>query len=168
MQKIYTFILTIIFYSIIYSQSIPSCFDIVKTKTQPGVIPKCAPIRLPDSMAYEMLYGEFGKNKIKKINYNWYVFLTKNEKVNTATLWKLLVTVVSSVQTLYEENADVFIVVIPETESEAQLLLLGQYPSDKIKAYAKYFISDDLFNLDKRKNNYKRECFHRTYKLFVY
>ncbi len=165
-QNLIMVICFVLINSISHSQDIPSCYDIVKTKDKPGVISQCAPIMLTDSIAYDFLHGEFGEI-VKKIGYDWYIIIPTGESFDPL-LWELLMTLVSSVQTLYSENADCYIVEAPKTKREAQLLLLGGYPKNKIKAYAKYIMPEDLFSFERKRATYPPECFHRIYKMFVY
>lgn len=79
--------------------------------------------------------------------------------------WILLFLVVSAVQSLYSENADVYLAIPPKNETEKGLLLFGNYPQENIIGYAKY-ITGSLEIPDTR--HFPPNCHKRTYTLIIY
>ncbi|MGE3296125.1 MAG: hypothetical protein AB7I68_02125 [Porticoccaceae bacterium] len=158
------FILSVFFTNASNSESIPSCYEIVKTKTKAGASPNCAPLIINNDIAFDVINYFNGK----RISYDWYFFVAeKDSKMTYKAKWDALSLFVSSVQSLYEENSDIYFVIYPESDREKSLINLGQYPAEKIIGYAKYVLPKNPFSSNKDhvfpENHHKR-----IYKLIVY
>ena len=146
--------------------NVPDCYLLVKNEIIPGALPECAPSIISNDSAFKIL-NDFPVNPVKKIGYDWYVFLPKKEwnKISYNKKWILLFSVVSAVQSLYSENADVYLAIPPKNETEKGLLLFGNYPQENIIGYAKY-ITGSLEIPDTR--HFPPNCHKRTYTLIIY
>ncbi len=145
------------------AENIPSCIEIASKKDKPGASANCAPIILSNDKAFEIIKTF----NIKKVGYDRYVFMKKEEllKADHKSKWELLALMVSAVQSLYEENVDCYIAVLPETDAEKTALILGSYPESKVAAHAKY-VWPDLKPHPGRK--WPANHHQRLYKLIVY
>ena len=148
-----------------YAQELQGCINLAKNKTGSGASQNCAPMILDNDLSFKLIKDLNGK----KINYDWYVFIPKDEikTIKHNMRWQLLSSMVSAIQSLYGENADVFLTTIPESENEKLMLMIGEYPMDKILGHAKYIVPDDLFENNKTKK-YPEGHHKRLYKLIIY
>ncbi len=161
-----SFFLVVFVVNVNASSEIPSCLEIANKMSAPGASEKCAPIIIDNDIAFKSLNNP----SIKKIGFDRYLFISEDDLKNTApkTLWKVLVLIVSSVQSLHDENADVYIALRPKTETDEMLLALGQYPEKYIKAHARYVMPKIVFPADPGKKVFPSGHHERTYVLIVY
>ena len=115
----------------------PSCHDdIAATKTEAGTSPDCSPVIYDRERSLEILNG----SGAKKINGKWYIFISAAEFEGTLDIpsrWKTISLLISAVESMFNEQAECFLVRIPETDKDKEDLLTGNYPQRLIAASAK-------------------------------
>jgi len=143
----------------------PSCTEVVRSRSSLGASPPCAPRIIDNDAALQAV------KKAEKISYRYYVFLTEREwqSVSYKDRWNFLALLVCAIQSLYDENSDVFFVVTPASDLEKTLLTLGQYPKNKLKAHGRYMMAETI----SLSHSGKEESFppghkKRLYTLIVY
>ena len=155
-------ILTLLISTQATAAEIPSCMDLVKDRNEPGATEQCAPPIVQNDAAFKII-KEFG---LKQVGLNWYIFGKEEgwKTFNAKSRWQLLITSISAIQSLHTGNADIYMVDLPETETEKASLMLGNYPMSKIKGHAKYNMGK-LFN---KSNQFPPGHHERMYTLIVY
>ncbi len=116
---------------------LPSCHDdIASVRDKAGTGPDCTPPILDQETSAKFL-KEF---TVRKIQGKWYLFLAQDEFVtlDVPARWKSISLLVSTVQSLFGDNADCHIARIPVDDEEKKALLKGQYPAELISASAVY------------------------------
>ena len=141
-----------------------SCQDhIAATYDKPGTSPDCLPVIWTKEYAVEFL----NKSGAKKINDKWYIFISEkefSEEVDYSLRWKTISSLVTAVQSLFDEKAECFIVRIPATDEEKAALLEGKYPEKLIAAHGKFAKSEDEAGID----DWPEYHHHLKYSLTVY
>lgn len=149
--------------SICLAKKTPSCSDDIAAKSvKAGTSPECAPVLLDNETSIDFLKKFF----VKKIKSKWYIFLSEKDfagEFNQSARWISLSMLISSVQSLYNDKADCFIVRIPKTEKEKEALLAGNYPKELIAAHGQ-FVSGE----DSEKKDWQEYHHHLLYKMTVY
>lgn len=161
---ILAFCLSVVPGTAVNSADIPSCTDIALGRSKPGASPPCAPQIIDNDRAFQIL-----KNA-EQISFKWYVLRSESDwkRLPHSQLWFSLATTVSAIQSLYDMNSDVLFVVPPSNDLEKLMLLQGQYPLKKIKAHARYMMSETLGLIGKRPEGYPPGHKERLYTLIVY
>lgn len=144
---------------------IPSCHDDIAVKrTEPGVSPDCTPPILDRETSLDIL-----KNfVVKKIKGKWYMFISAEEfegKLDRPSRWKSISFLISAVESMSAEQAECFIVRVPETSEEKEALLEGKYPQELIAASAKHVELTEDEKSSKKWPEYHHPLF---YKITVY
>ena len=124
----YTFFSASSTYAYKGGSGIPSCHDdIAVNRTEPGTGPECTPPILDKETSVDILEN-FG---VKKIKGKWYMFISAEEfegKLDSSSRWKSISLLISAVQSMFAEEAECYIVRIPESEEDKEALLAGTYP----------------------------------------
>ena len=144
---------------------IPSCHDDIAVKrTEPGVSPDCTPPILTEEKSLEIL-----KNfVVKKVKGKWYMFLSAEDfdgKLDVASRWKSISFLIQAVESLFSEQAECFIVRVPETSGEKEALLAGNYPQKLVAASAQHVVLSEDEKSSKKWPEYHHPLF---YKITVY
>lgn len=144
---------------------IPSCHDDIAVKrTEPGVSPNCTPPVLDREKSREILENFV----VKKIKGKWYIFLSAEDfggKFDIASRWKAISFLIQAVESISAEQAECFIVRVPETAEEKAALLEGKYPQELIAASAKHVELTEEEKSSKKWPEYHHPLF---YKITVY
>lgn len=113
--------------------AVPSCNRYADQQSAPGVSPPCAPALLSTASAHKLL-GGLRAMSIK----GHYVVIWTSANRDVSILWKALALTISSVQSLYLDHGDVYIIRGPRTKSEMDAVQSGNVPKELIYAYARY------------------------------
>ena len=148
-----------------YAKDIPSCYYLAQEKNTAGASDDRAPIVIDNDLSFNFIKDLNGK----RINYDWYFFFSKKDakEAGYSIKWKTLSVAISSVQSLHGENADVYLVLYPESDNDKLMLSLGAYPESKVIGYGKYVMPKNLFNSN-NENSFPNLHHKRLYKLIVY
>ena len=114
------------------AQEIPSCLEFADKQTAPGASPDCAPINITNAEAFNVLQ-EF---KVQKSGYDYFIARRTDEweSLSSSAIWQLLALVVSAIQSLYNENSDVYFI----ADVGRAPMFLDEVPQDQIVARAIY------------------------------
>lgn len=139
-----------------------SCFDFAEEQTGAAQSPACAPFIFPEGEAARLLESM----ALRRLNSGFYLVGDEDSwaAISKAEVWRMISAVVSAIQAVHGENADVYFIVTPASREDSALLLEGDYPKERIVATA-------LFNAKMTKRLRAEEVpeghFARSYRLSV-
>lgn len=141
------------------AQQIPSCIEFAESQIYRGASPDCAPLKLSNADAFEVL----DLLNVKKSGYSYFVTLTKPEwnVLDYKDIWEMLSLMVSAIQSLYSTNSDVYFV----AGMTGLPILLSDLPQDRIVARAIYTRRPISLN---SKEVFPPDHHKRLYTLIVY
>ncbi len=111
-----------------------SCFDFAEEQTGAADSGPCAPFIFPEGEAVRLLESM----ELRALRSGFYLVADEDSwaAISKAEIWRTISAVVSAVQAVHGESADVYFIVTPASREESALLLEGKYPKERIVATA--------------------------------
>jgi hypothetical protein len=142
--------------------NIPSCYQLVKSREFPGTTKPCSLHHVKKDTASKIINKQLEMRQIKE---NWYFWINKKEIENWTTekLWVNLVVASSSVQSLYNKNADLYFAYPPETDALKKSFVKNGISDSSIIGHAKFIAATEI----SKNNKYPKSHHENTYTLTV-